>query len=222
MIDWFPTLTADPMRGLARWQGLVALRRTARSIDSLDPSTVGHSERVADIAADIADELGWAPRAVTELHEAGVVHDVGKSCVPESILLTPGALSPSEFEIVKAHATVGAEAVSSVLSRRQVLWIRHHHERWDGRGYPEGLSGEEIPDGAAILCLADSWDAMTHRSWSGAALGTSEALDECRSEAGRQFAPWAVAALERVMEGHAEGRIAVRPATARLRLVSAA
>src|SRR5687767_5675286 len=112
MIDWFPTsLSADPATGLARWQGLIALRRTARAIDSLDPSTVGHSERVADIAAQIAAELGWIRRRVDDLREAGFVHDVGKSCVPESILLTPRALTPTEFEIVKAHAAVGADSV---------------------------------------------------------------------------------------------------------------
>lgn len=222
MIDWFPTsLTADPASGLARWQGLIALRRTARAIDSLDPSTVGHSERVADIAAEMAGELGWIRRRIEDLHEAGVVHDVGKASVPESVLLTPGTLTPTEFEIVKAHASVGADAVAHVLSRRQVGWIRHHHERWDGRGYPDRLSEEEIPDGAAILCLADSWDAMTHRSWSGDPLTREEALEECRNESGRQFAPWAVAALERVMKARATRRVSARPSP-RLRLVSAA
>jgi len=222
MIDWFPTsLTADPAKGLARWHGLISLRRTARAIDSLDPSTVGHSERVAGIAAEMAEELGWIRRRIEDLHEAGVVHDVGKSCVPESVLLTPGALTPTEFEIVKAHAAVGAEACADVLSRRQVGWIRHHHERWDGRGYPDRLLGDELPEGAAILCLADSWDAMTHRSWSGAALGREEALEECRAESGHQFAPWAVAALERVMEVRATRRMPSRTSP-RLRLVSAA
>ncbi len=221
MIDWFPTLTADPARGLARWQGLVALRRTARSIDALDPSTVGHSERVADIAAAIATALGWLPRVAAELHEAGVVHDVGKSRVPESILLTPGALTPSEFEIVKIHAAAGADAAAGVLTRRQVSWIRHHHERWDGRGYPEGLVGDEIPAGAAVLCLADSWDAMTHRAWSGEALTPEAALGECRAERGRQFAPWAVDALEEVMRS-SPGRAAPRSHVRAPRLVPAA
>jgi HD-GYP domain-containing protein (c-di-GMP phosphodiesterase class II) len=196
MIDWYPTHTADPVTGLARWQGLVALRRTARSIDSLDPSTAGHSERVAQTAVELARALGWQRRRIDELRQAAVIHDVGKSCVPRSILLSPGTLTPAEFEVVKAHASVGAEAAAAVLSRRQAAWIRHHHERWDGRGYPDGLAAEEIPDGAAILGLADAWDAMTHRSWTGRALDGDEALEECRAQAGRQFAPWAVAALE--------------------------
>lgn len=223
MIDWFPSPTADPVAGLARWQGLMALRRTARSIDSLDPSTVGHSERVAQVAVEIALELGWTRRRLDDLRQAGVVHDVGKSCVPGSILMAPRALSPAEFEIVKAHAAAGAAASEGVLSRRQVGWIRHHHERWDGRGYPDGLVAEEIPDGAAILCLADSWDAMTHRSWAGEALGCDAALDECRSESGRQFAPWAVAALEGVLQARDDGLpadVRPRPAAA-VRLASA-
>jgi HD-GYP domain-containing protein (c-di-GMP phosphodiesterase class II) len=161
-------------------------------------------------------------RDAGELHEAGVVHDIGKCRVPESILLTPGALTPSEFEIVKTHAAAGAEAATGVLSRRQVSWIRHHHERWDGRGYPEALAGDEIPGGAAVLCLADSWDAMTHRSWSGEALTPEAALDECRAESGRQFAPWAVGALEKVMRERSEGRVAPRPVSGRPRLVPAA
>ncbi|WP_217922304.1 HD-GYP domain-containing protein [Miltoncostaea oceani] len=223
MIDWFPTsLTADPATGLARWQGLIALRRTARAIDSLDPCTTGHSERVAEVAADIAAELGWIRRRVDDLRDAGHVHDVGKSCVPESVLLSPRALTPTEFEIVKAHAGVGADAVAPVLTRRQAGWIRHHHERWDGRGYPDGLIEHEIPDGAAILCLADSWDAMTHRSWSGEPLTTDGALEECRAESGRQFAPWAVAALERVLAARASGRSPSARPVPRLRLVSAA
>jgi HD-GYP domain-containing protein (c-di-GMP phosphodiesterase class II) len=205
MIDWFPTHAADPARGLARWQGLLALRRTARSIDALDPSTVGHSERVAEVAAGIATTLGWPARVVAELHEAGVVHDVGKARIPEPILMTPGVLTPSEFEIVKLHAAAGADAAAPVLSRRQASWIRHHHERWDGRGYPDGLAGDEIPAGAAALCLADSWDAMTHRSWSREALAPEAALAECRAERGGQFAPWAVDALEEMMRG-APGR----------------
>ncbi len=217
MIDWFPTsLTADPARGLARWQGLIALRRAARSIDELDPSTSGHSERVAAIAGEIATELGWARHRVDDLVEAGVVHDVGKTCVPSAVLVSPRALTPSEFEVVKRHAAAGAEAASHILSRRQAGWIRHHHERWDGRGYPDRLLEDEIPDGAAVLCLADSWDAMTHRSWSGRALSTEQALDECRAESGRQFAPWAVDALERVMERRASGPVPARGAPLRL------
>ena len=204
MIDWFPpSATDNPARSLARWHGIVSLRRAARAIDALESSTEGHSERVADLAARIAREVGWSLRRSEELREAGRVHDIGKACIPQGILQTPGPLSPEEYEVVKDHAALGADAVEAVLLPRQVHWIRHHHERWDGRGYPSGLAGEEIDDGALILAMADAWDAMTHRSWAGAALTPAVALEECRRESGRQFAGWAVASLERVLE---EGR----------------
>jgi putative nucleotidyltransferase with HDIG domain len=204
MIDWFappvPTRRDDGADGaLRRWQALVAVRRVARELDERDPSTIGHSERVADIADALAAELDWLPRRRSLLREAALVHDVGKVCVPEAILAQPGPLSPGDYCVVKEHAALGARIASAALSDVQAAWVRHHHERWDGRGYPDGLVGEEIPRGALILCLADAWDAMTHRSWSGGPLERHEALEECRREAGRQFAPHLVEALERVV-----------------------
>ena len=220
MIDWFPPATsADPAKDLSAWQGAVTMRRVARAIDARDPNTEGHSERVADMAAAIASELGWSRRAVGRMREAGAVHDVGKVCLPEEILLTPGPLTPEEYEIVKTHAALGAQIAATVFSRRQVAWIRHHHERWDGRGYPDRLAAEEIPDGAAILSLADAWDAMTSRAWSRSALSQAQALEECESESGRQFAPWAVAALQRVTSAEIAPPAPLRPT---LRLISAA
>ncbi len=200
MIDWFsPPLSADPAGELTHWQGAVTMRRVARAVDARDPATAGHSDRVADIAGLIAGEAGWSRRAVGLLREAAGLHDVGKVCLPESILLTPGTLTPDEYEVVKTHAVLGAEIAANVLLPRQVSWIRHHHERWDGLGYPDRLTGEEISAGAAILSLADAWDAMSTRSWTRPPLTRDEALDECERESGRQFAPWAVSALQRVI-----------------------
>ena len=207
MIDWFPpTSSPDPAMGLARWQGAMHLRRVARSLDARDPASQGHSERVAELAADVATELGWTPQSVDDLREAGHLHDVGKVSVPEAVLLTPGRLTPAEYEIVKVHAAVGAQMATAVLGRHQVSWIRHHHERWDGRGYPDRLVAEEIPQGAQVLGLADAWDAMRHRSWSGEALDEDAALAECRREAGHQFCPAAVDALEGALERRATER----------------
>ena len=203
MLDWFPTPRADaspdPQRELLRWQGTSRLRAIARHIDGLDPTTAGHSERVAELAARLAVELGWSGPGVRELQEAATVHDVGKIVVPEEVLLTPGGLSFEQYELVKEHADVGARLVGAALAPRQTAWVRHHHERWDGRGYPDGVAGEDIPDGAAILCLADSWDAMRRRAWIGQPLSIDEAMEECWRESGHQFAPWAVAALEAVV-----------------------
>lgn len=201
MIDWFPPATeahrvTRPLGGLARWRGICNLRRVARAIDATHPSTRGHSERVAALVSRMAREVGWVERRVQELAEAARLHDVGKLAVPDEVLLTPGPLTPDQYEIVKRHPATGARIVSTVLEAHQVAWVRHHHERWDGRGYPDGIAGDDIPDGAALLAVADAWDAMTHRSWVGPALGEVAALRECRQEAGHQFAPWAVEALE--------------------------
>jgi putative nucleotidyltransferase with HDIG domain len=207
MIDWFPTppgdVSSNPQLDLLRWQGLVQLRALGRRIDALDPTTTGHSERVALLAARLAVELGWPGSGVRQLREAALVHDVGKVAVPQEVLLTPGGLTFEQYEIVKAHAAIGAEIVAPVLSPRQASWVRHHHERWDGRGYPDGIAGEDIPAGAAVLALADAWDAMRRRAWTGRPLGVAEAMEECRREAGGQFAPWAVDALAAVVGAEA-------------------
>lgn len=222
MIDWFPpTTSTDPAEALRLWQGGITMRRVARSLDDRDPCTAGHSERVAAVAVAIARELGWGRRALERIREAGSIHDIGKVCIPESILLTPGTLTPDEYEIVKTHAVLGSEIAATILGHRQVGWIRHHHERWDGAGYPDRLGAEEIPEGAAVLALADAWDAMTSRSWARQALTRAEALEECDRESGRQFAPWAVAALQRVMAADAAAAIPVPPVRL-LRLITAA
>jgi HD-GYP domain-containing protein (c-di-GMP phosphodiesterase class II) len=225
MIDWFPTAPGDtsssPESDLLRWQGFVHLRAIARGIDSLDPTTAGHSERVAELAARLAVELGWSGSRVRRLREAALVHDVGKIAVPEQVLLTPGGLTFEQYEIVKGHAAAGAGLVASVLAERQVSWVRHHHERWDGRGYPDGVAGEDIPDGAAILCVADSWDAMRRRAWIGQPLTIDEAIDECSRESGHQFAPWAVEALD-VVVGAASPAVRARLTPTAGRLMPAA
>jgi HD-GYP domain-containing protein (c-di-GMP phosphodiesterase class II) len=203
MIDWYPApagaSSPQPDRDLVRWQSMARLRAVARHIDGLDPTTAGHSERVAELSGRLAVELGWSGPRIRLLRDAALVHDVGKIVVPEAVLLTPGGLTFEQYEIVKEHAAVGAHIVSVAMGPQQASWVRHHHERWDGRGYPEGLAGEDIPDGAAILCLADSWDAMRRRAWIGQPLSVAEAMEECWRESGHQFAPWAVAALEAVV-----------------------
>lgn len=225
MIDWFPTAaTADPGRDLGRWHGAIAMRRVARAIDALDPSTRGHSERVAALAFRMALRMGWSERRAQRLREAAAIHDVGKVSIPRGILQTPGPLTPGEYEIVKAHAAIGGRIVTNVLSRRQGLWVRHHHERWDGRGYPDRLTGTQIPDGAALIGLADAFDAMTSRSWCRPPLTEEQAVAECRVEAGGQFAPEVVDALLEVL---ADGELvpadlAAHRRAPHLRLITAA
>jgi HD-GYP domain-containing protein (c-di-GMP phosphodiesterase class II) len=223
MIDWFPTTARmqpdEAARDLGRWRGMLTLRRVAREVDARDPATAGHSDRVAGLCSLLAAELGWSHRQTATLRQAASIHDVGKACLPVEILLAPRRLTPEEYEIVKEHAVLGSKIARSVVSPAQLAWVRSHHERWDGRGYPDGLADREIPHGAAILCVADAWDAMIHRSWTGTALTEGEALEECRRESGMQFSPEVVDALERVLEAN---RLAPRRPVASLRLVPAA
>jgi HD-GYP domain-containing protein (c-di-GMP phosphodiesterase class II) len=134
-----------------------------------------------------------------------MVHDVGKIGVPDSILFKPERLTADEYREIMRHAAIGAEILADVLLPAQVAWVRGHHERWDGRGYPDGLAGEEIPDGARVLALADAWDVMTSTRPYHSPLTTAEALRECERCSGVQFAPEAVTALTRLI---AEGAVA--------------
>jgi diguanylate cyclase (GGDEF)-like protein len=181
---------------LARSQALLGIRALARAIDAKDPSTSRHSDRVARLACALAEARGWSPDRVRLLHEAGLVHDVGKIGVPDAVLLKPGRLTPDEYEQIKRHAALGAQIVEDVLTAEQVRWIRGHHERPDGRGYPDGLTGEAIAEGAALLALADAYDVMTAARPYSTAKSPEVALTECRDLVGRQFAAEAVGALE--------------------------
>jgi diguanylate cyclase (GGDEF)-like protein/putative nucleotidyltransferase with HDIG domain len=177
-----------------RARTLSAVSALARAVDAKDPSTHRHSERVGSIAGAIAARLGWDHHGMLLLREAALVHDVGKIGVPDNILTKPGPLTSSEFEVMKTHAALGAQIVRDVLTPDQTLWILHHHERWDGDGYPEKLHGPEIPEGARIMAVADAWDAMTaHRAYR-RALAADEALAILRTGAGAHWWADAIAA----------------------------
>ncbi len=185
---------------MERQQALVSVRLLARSVDARSPSTRRHSERVGDLSAEIAEALGWTPERAALLREAGLVHDVGKIGVSDAILFKPGPLTPEEFELVKEHAELGARIVREALTPEQVSWVRGHHERWDGNGYPDALRAEECPEGARIMALADAWDVMTSdRIYTSSRLSEEDALSECRAHAGTQFWPPAVDALASVL-----------------------
>ncbi len=183
---------------LERQQALAGLRALARAVDAKDHSTQEHSLRVADIAVQIAGELGWSDREQAMLHEAGLLHDVGKIGVPDAVLFKEGALTEEEFELIKQHSALGAEIADEVLGADQVAWIRGHHERWDGGGYPDGLAGNGIAQGARILALADAWDVMlTVRTYKHA-LPEEEAVAEVERVTGTQFSPEVSAAFMRL------------------------
>lgn len=188
---------------LSRSHAMRSIRVLARAVDAKDHSTREHSERVADLAVQIAIALGWSMERTADLRDAGLLHDVGKIGIPDAILLKPGALTHVEYELIKSHPELGARIASDVLSDEQQAWVRGHHERYDGRGYPDGLSGDDIPEGARILALADSWDVMTSVRSYREAWSLEEAMLDCRAEAGRQFWPEAVSALELLLDAGA-------------------
>jgi len=141
---------------------LAVVTSLSSAIETRDPYTKGHSERVAAYAVEIARNMGWDDYELERLRIAGVLHDVGKVGIPDAVLLKPDALTSNEFEIMKLHPEISAAIVSEINSFSELVpWIRYHHESMSGSGYPYGLKGNEIPMGARIIAVADSFDAMT-------------------------------------------------------------
>jgi diguanylate cyclase (GGDEF)-like protein/putative nucleotidyltransferase with HDIG domain len=176
-------------RRQARGQALAALRALARVIDAKDASTRQHSERVARMAARLAEQAGWPEVRIDRLREAALIHDVGKMGLSDDVLLKPGPLDGAEEELIRQHAAVGADIAAELLSEEQASWIRGHHERWDGEGYPDRLAGAAIPDGARILAISEAWDAMTSGRGYGERIDPAIALEEIQTLAGLQFDP---------------------------------
>src|SRR5215831_19417866 len=134
----------------------------AHSIEARDPYTRGHCERLSEMSARMGEKLKLSDEQITALRRAGIVHDIGKVAVPDSILLKPDPLSPEDMKVMRRHPIIGEHICKPMRTFRLVLpIIRHHHERHDGSGYPDGLRGSQIPLTAAILQLADVFDALT-------------------------------------------------------------
>lgn len=175
--------------GLSRMQMLLRLNHyideqarsvvlsLARSIESKDSLREGHSERMADYAVELGENLGLTEQALQELRIACLLHDVGKVAVPDGILMKPGRLDADETEIVRVHPVVGERICAPLKSLRRILpVIRQHHERMDGSGYPDGLRGEQIPVQARIVQIADIYDALTSDRPYRMALSAEDAL----------------------------------------------
>jgi HD-GYP domain-containing protein (c-di-GMP phosphodiesterase class II) len=187
------------------------VRALALAVDAKDPYTRHHSERVARYTVAIAETLKLSAGRVEQLRTAGVLHDVGKIAVPDAILLSPSALSEEEFEVMKGHSVAGERLVAGAGMTEIARWVRHHHERFDGRGYPDGLAAAEIAPEARILAVADSFEAMTSDRYYRAALSIDQAVAELHRNAGSQFDPELVEAMAAlVSDGIADG--ADRPA----------
>jgi putative nucleotidyltransferase with HDIG domain len=175
---------------------LEAIESLNATVEAKDPYTAGHSQRVQRIALSVGQELGLSVKELDALRFGALFHDIGKIAIPDALLTKPGRLTDDEYELMKRHSAEGARIVAKFgRLRESVPIIRHHHERWDGRGYPEGLAGEEIPLAAAVAGLADAWDAMTIERPYQRALTPDEALDEVRACSGAQFVPAVVDAF---------------------------
>jgi diguanylate cyclase (GGDEF)-like protein len=184
-----------------RMARLRAAKNIVRFVDAKDPSTANHSETVSALAAAIGAELGLDEAAVDQLALAGLLHDIGKIGIPDSLLQAPRALTPAEFETIKAHPALGYSLLEGLGIAPIDEWILHHHENWDGTGYPDKLAGEEIPLGARIIRVADAFEAMTANRPYRAAQSVQYALDELRTNAGTQFDVAAVRAVEACIAG---------------------
>ena len=170
------------------------------ALEAKDPMTRLHSERVADIARDLARKVKDGNEAYAQaIYRAARLHDIGKIAIPEAVLLKPGSLTPEEFALIQSHTTKGAELLSPArkVAFDQLVYnvILHHHERWDGRGYPKRLAGHEIPEEARIVGLADAYEAITAGRPYRKAKTPEEALREVQELSGHQFDPRLVEAF---------------------------
>ena len=176
------------LQGELRNAYLSSIGLLAQAMSMKDPFLRGHSEDVAGCVAAVADRLGYESRGREELIFASLLHDVGKIGISERILLKPTGLTPEEFDVIKLHPYIGCRLVEQVPALRPIsLTILHHHERFDGGGYPSGLQGEEIPLGARIVCVADSFSAMTSERPYGNRMSVERACSELERNAGTQF-----------------------------------
>lgn len=165
-------------------------------IDAYDMYTYGHSTQVAVYAGEIATRLGMSPQEHQKILKAAMVHDLGKVSIYDSIIRKKGRLTDEEFNLLKRHPAIGAEIISRMKGLQDIVpMVRHHHERWDGLGYPDGLAGEEIPLGARILCLADSLDAMFSDRPYRPTRTYKEVMTEIAACSGSQFDPRLVEVL---------------------------
>ena len=189
--------------------GASALTTLAAAVDARDKGTSGHSERVTKYAVNTAKALGLTREDVDRLQVAGLLHDVGKLGIPEEVLLKRSSLTCGEMKLVREHAAIGKAILERVPQMDIVLpAVLHHHERWDGQGYPDGLVGEHIPMLARILAVADAYDAMTSDRPYRKALLPEEAARELRKNAGVQFDAEVVEAFLNAVRESAEKKAA--------------
>ena len=177
-----------------RKASLESIRALVQAVEAKDPYTRRHSEQVTHYAVHVAEFLNAGEELVDSIRVAALLHDIGKIGTPDNILTKVGSLDEDEFQYIKRHPALGAEILEHIsMFATEAKLVRHHHERWDGRGYPDGLSSEDIPFGARIICVADAMDAMLMCRTYKSAYSMEKMLGELTGNAGTQFDP-AVAA----------------------------
>lgn len=166
------------------------IKSIAHALDAKDEYTHGHSMRVTLYSLALAKKLDLPDNLLEEIETTGLLHDIGKIAIPEKILLKPGKLTDEEFEIIKKHPELGEHLINGIGKLKLISnWLKYHHERYDGKGYPEGLIGEQIPISSRIIAIADTYDAMTSTRAYRPALSHEAAIEEIKRCAGTQFDP---------------------------------
>ncbi len=180
----------------------------SKMIDARDPYVLGHAAKVADYATAIAKELNFPPERLEQLRQAALLHDIGKIGIPEQILNKPSKLTGLEYEKIKAHATLGADLLETSQGLRHLAtFVGHHHEWWDGNGYPDGLSGEQIPLEARILAVCDAVESMASDRPYQRAKGLKEIIAEIKDKSGTQFDPEVARVCERILKERGESLV---------------
>ena len=187
---------------------LQMMQTLSTTIEAKDEYTRGHSHRVAEYAALIAEELGWDKKEIKNLKNAAHLHDIGKICIPDNILNKPTRLTEEEFQVIKEHTVIGAEILKNITLISHVKEVaRSHHERYDGMGYPDGLKGEEIPLYARVITVADSYDAMKSRRIYRNPLDDQIIYNEIARNCGSQFDPQIAGVFLKMLN---ENRVVIR------------
>ncbi len=177
------------------------VRSLSHALEAKDEYTSGHAHRVAAFSIGLAKEMGMSLKDIENVELSALLHDIGKIGVPEGILTKPAKVTEAEFEEIKKHPVHGFKILEPLEHLEEVLpGIMHHHERWDGKGYPDGLKGGDIPLAARIVCVADAFDAMTSTRPYRKALPDDEALKRLKESSGTQFDPDVVDACFRAYE----------------------
>jgi diguanylate cyclase (GGDEF)-like protein/putative nucleotidyltransferase with HDIG domain len=180
---------------------LQTITTIANTIDAKDEYTKGHSKRVSEYSAAIAEELGFVDEDTRNIRSIALLHDIGKIGVPDSVLNKPGRLTDEEYRIMKQHTVIGGEILKDIGMIPGIdIGAKYHHERYDGKGYPDGLKGEEIPFIARIICVADAYDAMTSNRVYRRHLSDEKVMQELNNSIGTQFDPAVARALIRLIK----------------------